>query len=80
MQDCFRQHPDVYGEELDGEDAEVEEPENTNAAANNSRNEIPENTPITSTTEKPYNKPKEDQEQLSNNLKANVAVSKDQDD
>lgn len=28
MQDCFRQHPDIYGAELDEDDEEIQEAEN----------------------------------------------------
>ena len=78
MQDCFRQHPDVYGEELDGEDADGEELDNATSAASNSHDELSKNKPTTFTSETPYNKARTDQEQLSTNLKADVAVPRDQ--
>ena len=77
MQDCFRQHPDVYGEELDEEDANGEESNDALSAATNSHNELSNDMPTTSTSEVSYNKPPKDQEQLSNTMKADVAGTRD---
>jgi mitochondrial intermembrane space import and assembly protein 40 len=51
MQDCFRQHPEMYGSELEDDEDELEEEirarESTDAASEASAKSTPESTPQT---------------------------------
>jgi intermembrane space import and assembly protein 40 len=45
MQDCFRQHPEMYGSELEDDDDEVEEELHAREAAPASGDDTPQQTP-----------------------------------
>ena len=67
MQNCFRQHPDVYGEELDGDEAEGEEPDQGSPVAITPKSEPSDNKTILSDPEKPINQSSPDQPESKNN-------------
>ena len=52
MQDCFRKHPDVYGDELDGDDDEEMEALETGEESSKVASSLPEDSPGVAAAEK----------------------------
>ena len=77
MQNCFRQHPDVYGEDLDGEEAdEADEAETVqeSSVTDASRTELANDKPSLSASESSVRKLPTNQMETSNDRKPAVAT------
>ena len=81
MQNCFRQHPDVYGEELDGDEADEADgvrPEQASSVTDASRTELPDDKRSSSAPESPVGKLPTTQTDTSNDQRTATATEHDQ--
>jgi mitochondrial intermembrane space import and assembly protein 40 len=57
MQDCFRKHPEIYGEEIDDDEAEVDDSPLTTTEVTVSTDGLDGNSPKAPVTEPPAHSP-----------------------
>ena len=74
MQNCFRQHPDVYGEELDEDEGDVEEPNQTSSVGTAPHVELSSDKPISPTLEGSENLSPSNQSETKNHLETDITT------